>query len=232
MFRKQLNAYISKLKGNSYQLDERIPDSYLFWIVYGRAIMKCRGFFCGFHHGSIPFIGRSVKIKAKSKLRAGKNLSIGNGCFIDALSVEGINLGDNVSIGRNTIIECTGNLQHLGKGLEVGNNVGLGTDNYYGCAGGIKLGDDTIVGNFVSFHAENHVFTALDIPIRLQGVNHQGISIGRDCWIGAKSTILDGVLIEDGCIIAAGAVVKSGVYEKYGIYAGVPAKLIKYRKLT
>jgi acetyltransferase-like isoleucine patch superfamily enzyme len=229
MLKKLLNNYISGLKGNEYRLDESIPNSYLLNLILGRIIMKCRGLICSFQYESIPFIGRHVTIKVKSKIRAGKNLSIGNRCFIDALSVEGIRLGDNVSIGRNTIIECTGNLQFLGKGLEVGNNVGMGTDNYYGCAGGIRLGDDTIVGNFVSFHAENHIFAAKDIPIRLQGVSHQGITIGRDCWIGAKSTILDGVLLEDGCIIAAGAVVKSGIYAKNGIYAGVPAKLIKQR---
>ncbi|HMH31784.1 MAG TPA: acyltransferase [Puia sp.] len=229
MLKKLLNYYISGLKGNEYRLDENIPNSYLLNLILGRIIMKCRGLICGFHHETIPFIGRHVTIKLKSKIRAGKNLSIGNRCFIDALSVEGIRLGDNVSIGRNTIIECTGNLQFLGKGLQVGNNVGMGTDNYYGCAGGIKLGDDTIVGNFVSFHAENHIFATTDIPIRLQGVQHQGITIGRDCWIGAKSTILDGVFLEDGCIIAAGAVVKSGIYAKNGIYAGVPAKLIKQR---
>ncbi|MGN6399951.1 MAG: DapH/DapD/GlmU-related protein, partial [Flavisolibacter sp.] len=81
----------------------------------------------------------------------------------------------------------------------------------------------------VSFHSENHVYVNLQKPIRLQGVSHQGIKIGRNCWIGAKATILDGVTIEDGCIIAAGSLVKSGLYRENGIYGGVPAKLIKYR---
>ena len=230
MLKKALNKYISGLKGNDYHLDDDIPTSYLLNMVLTRIIMKCRGFFCGFHHESIPFIGRHVTIRAKSKISAVMLLFIGNRCYIDALSHKGIKLGNNVSIGRNTIIECTGNLQHLGKGLEVGDNVGLGTDNYFGCAGGINIGDDTIIGNFVSFHAENHVFASTVIPIRLQGVEHQGIVIGKDCWIGAKSTILDGVILEDGCIVAAGALLKRGSYAAMGVYAGVPAKLIKQRK--
>jgi len=218
------------MKGNDFRLDEDIPTSYLVNLMAARIIMKCRGFFSGFHHETVPFIGSRVTIKATSKLFAGKHLSIGNHCYIDALSHKGIKLGNNVSIGRNTIIECTGNLQHLGKGLEVGDNVGLGTDNYYGCAGGISIGDDTIIGNFVSFHAENHVFASTETPIRLQGVEHIGIVIGKDCWIGAKSTILDGVVLEDGCVIAAGALLKRGTYSTMGVYAGVPAKLIKQRK--
>jgi len=91
------------------------------------------------------------------------------------------------------------------------------------------IGDDTIVGNFVSFHSENHNYDRSDVPIRLQGVNHSGINVGSNCWIGAKSTILDGAVIHNGCIIAAGAVVRAGVYAANGIYGGVPAKLLKMR---
>lgn len=230
MLNKVLNKYISGLKGNNYTIDARVTQRYLFQLILEKLLMKCRGFFSGLNCANTPFVGRKVTIKAKSSIKAGSNLTIARNVFIDALSIEGISLGDNVSIGRNTIIECTGNLQWLGKGLRVGNNVGLGSDNFYGCAGGIEIGDDTIVGNFVSFHAENHNHESSEIPIRLQGVSHKGIKVGKDCWIGAKATILDGALIEDGCIIGAGAVVKSGLYQGGGIYAGVPAKLIKFRR--
>ena len=86
--------------------------------------------------------------------------------YIDALSTEGISFGNNVSVGKNTTIECTGNLKHIGKGLQVGNNVGLGTHGFWGCAGGITIGDDTIFGNYVSLHAENHIFSDMEIFVR------------------------------------------------------------------
>ncbi|PWT79245.1 MAG: hypothetical protein C5B59_00045 [Bacteroidetes bacterium] len=227
MLKNFLNNYITRLKGDDYIIDDRVPGFYLINLVSDRVVMKVRGFFSGIKSANTAFIGKRVKIKVASKLRAGKNLSIGTNCYIDALSENGILLGDNVSIGRNTIIECTGNLKYLGKGLKVGNNVGLGSDNFFGCAGGIEIDDDTIVGNFVSFHAENHVFSNRHILVRLQGVTHLGIKIGKNCWIGAKATILDGAVVQDGCIIAAGAVLNQGVYESNGIYGGVPAKLIK-----
>lgn len=229
MLTKIISKYISKLKGNNYEVDTRIPASYLISLAFTRGLMKIRGFITPLHYEQAPFIGKSVVIKAKFKIRIGKGISINNNCYIDALSIDGIVFGNNVSVGPNTTIQCTGNLQHIGKGLKVGNNVGLGSDNFFGCAGGIEVGDDTIIGNFVSFHSENHVHTDLTKPIRLQGVSHQGIVIGKNCWIGAKCTILDGAIIQEGCIIAAGALVKSGVYEKNGIYGGVPAKLLKFR---
>ncbi len=224
-----INKRLRKLKGDNYQLDKRIPNAYLVKVIITRLIMKLRGLASRINYEGIPFIGRGVFINGSSKIKIGKGVSIGNRCLIDALSTDGIIFGNNVSVGRNTIIECTGSLQFLGKGMKVGDNVGLGTNNFYGCAGGIEVGDDTIVGNFVSFHAENHVYSDLTKLIRLQGVIQNGIRVGKNCWIGAKSTILDGAIIEDGCIIAAGAVVGAGIYEKNGIYGGVPAKLIKRR---
>ena len=230
MFTQIFSKYISRIKGHDYQIDNRIPASYLLGLSLSHILMKLRGSFCNIHFKGTPFIGQGVRIKAKSKISMGYGVLIGHSCYIDALSRDGIQFGNNVSVGPNTKIECTGSLRHIGKGLKVGDHVGLGSDNFYGCAGGITIGNDTIIGNFVSLHSENHVFDDSNRPIRLQGVTHKGITIGNDCWIGAKATILDGVTILDGCIIAAGALVGAGIYEKKGIYGGVPAKLIKFRE--
>ena len=229
MLRKFLNSYISKVKREDYELDKRVPAGYLLREVWVRAIMKVRGrlFFPRSAHP--PFAGRSAVVRCRKQLIFGKGLQIGEHAYIDALSTDGIVFGSNVSVGKRTRIECTGNLRLLGKGLIVGDDVGLGTDNFYGCAGGITIGNYTIVGNFVSFHAENHNYSDPNVPIRYQGVNHQGIKIGSNCWIGAKCTILDGAVLEDGCVIAAGALVIAGVYKANGIYGGVPARFIKNR---
>lgn len=229
MMQDLLNRYISRTKGEKYELDKSIPSSYLSTLLFTRVMMKVRGMLCGLQSDGIPFIGKNVTIKAGYKFRCGSGITIGNGTYIDALSSNGVQLGNNVSMGFNVRIECTGNLRYLGVGMQVGNNVGLGADTFFGCAGGIRIGDDCIFGNMVSCHAENHIFSDPDLAIRLQGVSRKGIIIGKNCWIGAKATILDGAVIGDGCIIAAGAVVNAGTYEENGIYGGVPAKLLKKR---
>ncbi len=223
-----LSRYVTKVKGSDYEIDGRIPPAYLAQVMRERAAMKVRGVL-RVRAGSPPFVGRHVTIKTRSRLYVGPGVTFADGSYVDALSVNGVRLGANVSVGRNTRIECTGSLRTIGTGLAVGDNVGLGTDSFYGCAGGITIGDDTIVGNFVSFHSENHVHADLDVPIRLQGVVHTGITVGKNCWFGAKCTVLDGANIGDGCIFAAGSVVTAGDYGPNGIYGGAPAKLIKYR---
>jgi acetyltransferase-like isoleucine patch superfamily enzyme len=227
--RKMLNKILSISKGTPFEIDSSIPLSYLLYLSLGRSMMLWRGFFSRIKNGGQFFIGSGVTVKARSKITVGRLVTINHGCYIDALSTEGILLGNNVSLGKKITIECTGNLQLIGKGLKVGNNVGLGADNFFGCAGGIEIGDDTIMGNFISFHAENHNYSDPVIPIRLQGVTRVGIKLGKNCWIGSKATILDGAVIEDGCVIAAGSVVKAGVYKANGIYGGVPAIFIKQR---
>jgi acetyltransferase-like isoleucine patch superfamily enzyme len=214
------------MKRSDFELDKRIPASYLFGVFFAKAIALAYGTLL-FRRRIRAFVHPWAKIKCKNKIWFCSNLSIDSDCYIDAMSQEGITFGSNVSIGKLTHIECSGSLRNIGKGLQVGNNVGLGSCGFFGCAGGISIGDDTIFGNYVSLHAENHNYQDCRLPTRLQGVNRKGIRIGSNCWIGAKATILDGADIGNGCIVAAGAVVLCGVYPPDMILAGVPAKPVK-----
>lgn len=133
------------------------------------------------------------------------------------------------NVGFDTHIDLTGSLKNIAKGITIGNNVGLGSHSFYGSGvGGLEIGNDTIIGNYVSFHPENHNHSDLTIPIRLQGVSGKGIKVGSNCWIGAKATFLDGSEIGSGCVVAAGAVVKDK-FPDNAIIGGTPAKIIKYR---
>ena len=224
-----LNKIVSTIKGESFTIDPGVPFSYLISLSISKSLMLIRGFFTFCRSDGLFFRGRNTVIRAKGLMKLGRSVSIDRNCYIDALSSEGIILGNNVSIGKFTTIECSGSIKNIGVGLKVGNNVGLGTHGFFGCAGGVEIGSNTIFGNFVSIHSENHKCQDLNTPIRLQGIERMGIKIGEDCWIGAKVTILDGACIEDGSVIAAGSVVIKGIYEGNKIYGGVPARLLKSR---
>lgn len=212
-------------KKYSRKIDERIPNPVLISFCIGKAVSLLRGIIQT--HSKI-FLEKKVILKYRKQIHFGKNLRLAENVKLDALSEDGICFGDNCSVGINTRIECTGSFSFLGKGFKCGNNCGLGTDSFYGCAGGIELGDDVIVGNFVSMHSENHNCSDTEIPIRLQGTTHKGIKIGNNVWIGAKETILDGVHIGNGCVIGAGSVVTKS-FPDNSVIAGVPAKIIKER---
>lgn len=216
---------ISELKKEPFVLDAKIPYSYILIFCLKKTIYLLYGTISLLTTKKV-FRALDTTIKCKNKLKIKGTLVIQKKTYIDALSQDGIIFGNNVSIGKYTTIECTGSLKNIGKGLTIGNNVGLGTHGFWGCAGGIKIGDDCIFGNYVSLHSENHNYADTTTLIRLQGVNRKGISIGNNCWLGAKSTILDGTIIGNGCIVAAGAVV-SGKFPDNVIIGGVPAKILK-----
>ena len=140
----------------------------------------------------------------------------------------GVQLGNQVVLGRNTRIECTGGLQCIGKGVKIGNRTTFGNDCMFGAAGGIEVGDDVVAGQFIRFHSENHNYNDLTKLIREQGVSHKGIKIGDNCWIGAGAVFLDGAELGDGCVVGANAVVTKKFPDNV-VLAGIPAKIVKNR---
>lgn len=227
MWRINIAQLLSKAKGTP--IDERIPNSYLLKLILSKSISLLYGMF-RLRTFKCVFVHPTAVIKSPSKIYFGKRLNIERECYIDAMSVNGLEIGNNVSFGYHTYLKITGSMSKMGNGIVIGNNVGLGSHGYYGCGvGSLTIGDDCIFGNYVSIHPENHNYQDLEQPIRLQGVSTTGgVQIGKGCWIGAKATILDGTTIGDGCIVAAGAVVK-GVFPDNVIIGGVPASVIKSR---
>jgi acetyltransferase-like isoleucine patch superfamily enzyme len=202
-------------------------------IIIDRAFMILRGVYHKMLFKKAPgiiFIGKRVKIRTHKKMVCGNGMTIEDGCFINALCKNGVNIGKNFSLGRNSIIECTGVIRDLGDELIIGDNVGIAANAFISMRGKVSIGSNTIFGPGVKLFAENHNFNDLEIPIYLQGATKKGISIGEDCWIAANTIILDGVNIGNHAIVAAGAVVNSDV-PSCAIVGGVPAKIIKMRVL-
>lgn len=93
----------------------------------------------------------------------------------------------------------------------------------------VSIGAYTMLANNVHILGGDHRYDIPGTPIIYSGRdNLKSTIIGRDCWIGAFSTIMCGVTIGEGSIIATGSIVTKDV-EPYSIYGGVPAKRIKAR---
>ncbi len=229
MIRNLANQIVTKLKGSDYKIDPLLPLSYLLELIFSKLLCMLYGM-VRLRTFKRVLVHPSSVIKCSSSMYFGCGLNIERGCYIDALSKNGLVLGNNVSVGMNTTIRLSGSYKQIANGVKIGNNVGLGTHGYYGCGVGyLSIGNNCIFGNYVSIHPENHNFRDHTTPIRLQGVNSTGgVSIGDNCWIGTKATILDGTKIGNGCVVAAGAVVK-GVFPDNVIIGGVPARIIKSR---
>jgi acetyltransferase-like isoleucine patch superfamily enzyme len=175
-------------------------------------------------------VGKKVRIFYPKNLQVGYNTIIEDGAEINCLSLQGITLGNRVTIGKYAIIRPS-NIYGgpIGEGLTMGDNSNIGPYNYIGCSGKITIGNNVMLAPRVSIYAENHVFDHPEILIRDQGVEKKEVIIEDDCWIAANSILLAGVTIGKGSVVAAGSVVTENV-PAYSVVAGIPAKFIKSRK--
>jgi acetyltransferase-like isoleucine patch superfamily enzyme len=217
----------------TYQLDRTLAGLVLWQLLHYRGVALLRGVWRSIRlrpQGGKLFLGKAVSLRHPQFLSVGRSVIIEDYVMIDALSHEGVILGNNVTIARGVIIQCTGVIRSLGVGLRIGDNSAVGAYSFLGAQGGIVIGCNVIMGPRVNFHAENHRYERADVPIRMQGESRQGIVVDDDCWIGAGSIILDGVHIGKGCVVAAGSVVTKSV-PPYSVVAGVPARIVRQRPL-
>lgn len=178
-------------------------------------------------------VGRGVVFGHHLTLRHPHKIRIGDNSFIDDYAVldakgdedQGIVLGKNVIIGRNTILSCKGGSIELG--------------DYANISAGCSLLSETRIAigkySFLAGHCYlvaggNHSIDRTDVPIMFQpSLVKGGIAIAEDGWLGAAAVVLDGVSLGKGCVVGAGAVVTQS-FPEYSVVAGVPAKKIKSRK--
>ncbi|CDF74493.1 Possible maltose O-acetyltransferase [Lactobacillus acidophilus DSM 20242] len=109
-----------------------------------------------------------------------------------------------------------------GHNIKIGERVFINANVMMVDLGGITIEDDALIGPGVYLISVNYY---LD-PKKRRKLELKPVLIRKNAWIGAKATILPGVIIGENAVVAAGAVVTSDV-PKNSVVAGVPAKVIK-----
>jgi acetyltransferase-like isoleucine patch superfamily enzyme len=176
--------------------------------------------------GKGVIFGKNMTIRHPGKIEIGDHVVFDDNTVIDAKGKgnSGILIGNNVLIGRNTIVSCKGG------DIEIGDYSNIGPNNTLISETSLSIGKYVFTaGQCYLIAGGNHSYNKKDMPIWDQpSVSKGGIRIEDDIWIGASTTILDGVTIEKGSVIGASSLVLKPI-PPYSIAAGSPARVIKTR---
>ena len=225
MLRRFLERFLSRSKGLQYHIDPAIGTAELTGLAARQALALSRGVLRG---RPFVFFESGVNLRSSSRIHIGRFSKIGAGSLIEGLSRGGITIGRGVSLGRRGRIRATATLTELGAGVSIGDFVGLGDGFYLGAFGGIEIETETIVGERLTVHSDNHDFDDETKAIRSQATTGLPVKIGARCWIGSNVTILGGVEIGDDSVIGAGCVVTRS-FPKGSVIVGNPARMIRNR---
>jgi len=155
--------------------------------------------------------GRNVTLRHPHKISIGDGVTIDDNVVLDAKGEanEGLTLGSNVYIGRNTSLSCKegsiaiGDYANVSADCSLLSETKIALGRYCFLAGGCYL----VAGG-------NHPVADTSTPIMFQPSETKGgIAIGDDVWLGARVTVLDGVTIGRGAVVGAGAVVAASLPE-------------------
>ncbi|WP_316842223.1 acyltransferase [Pedobacter gandavensis] len=220
---------IIRRRNPAFTFDENISSRTLFNLAISKSFDLLRGVLFQVFHFKKPkplFLGRRVTTFNNHHINIGKWVKIDTGVYLSGLGRGKLIIGDSSGIGAYSQLIISTSFNNLGAFIHIGKRVGIGQFASIGGSGGVSIGNNTIIGQYFSCHPENHNYSDPNKLIKDQGTTRAKITIGENCWIGAKVTILAGVSIGDNSIIAAGAVVNKSMPAN-SIIAGVPARVIK-----
>lgn len=165
------------------------------------------------------YFGKGTTLEIAGQVRIGKNVYIGDQVSLIVEQGATLTIADNSFIGESCYIKCFG-----GK-VEIGQDVSINSKSFINGCGGVSIGDNTRIGTQSIIIASNHKFGEPDLLVK-DAITKQGVSLGENIWLGARVTVLDGVVIPNDSVIGACSLVSKPLPES-GVYVGIPVKKIK-----
>lgn len=116
-------------------------------------------------------------------------------------------------------------INHGGE-INIGKNVHLNANNIVSASSLIKFEDNVGTGwdcTFIDWDGHDIIDLGTDRVIN----EPKCIFIGKNCWIGAKTTIMKGVSLCKNTIVPYGSIITKKCEEPYCIFGGIPNRVLK-----
>ena len=108
--------------------------------------------------------------------------------------------------------------------MVIGNNVFINDSCKMVIRERLEIGDGTLFGPGVYVYDHDHVFTPEGVDP--DTFKSSPISIGNNCWIGARAILLRGCQVGDKSVVGAGAIVKSVIPQSSVFVLNLSARVV------
>lgn len=162
-------------------------------------------------------------------------VALGSGSFVRRPWT--ITNGHLISLGRRSRIGLDAILNPLTRaesGFEADGHIEIGDDVYIGLHAQIhasrcvRICDGAVLSDYVYLNDSAHGFDPQAGLIMAQKIESRGkIVIGRNVFLGLRTTVFSGVELGDYCVVGANSVVTRS-FPAYSMLVGAPARLIKF----
>lgn len=201
----------------------KIPGALGLWLrktCYPKLLGRC---------GKGVVFGANVALRYPHKINIGDNVMIDDNVMLDAKGAKGggITLGDDVFIGRNSIVSNKDGT------ISVGDRSNIGFNCIISATSSVEIGRDCIFAAYTyvigggSYHMDGVVGPMAQ---NYDYAGKGGVVVGNDVWLGARVMVMDGVKVGDGAVVAAGAVVTKDCPDN-AISVGMPARVLRLREM-
>ena len=181
-----------------------------------------RPFFAAF--GRKVVIGRNVTFRHAAKIRLEDGVVIDDGALVHPKGEDndGIRLGAGAYLGRNTLLYCKGGAIDCGPGVNFGANCTAFSSNR------LTIGAGAMIGAYSYLLSGGEYDPRSSVPFAEQdGMRTRGpLTIGANCWLGARVTVLDAACVGEHCVLGAGTVLTRPV-PPHSLVLGVPGRVVR-----
>jgi acetyltransferase-like isoleucine patch superfamily enzyme len=167
-----------------------------------------------------PGLPSALRLAIEPRVRAARGVSLGRDVRFEVAPGAEVVLGDGCSLGESTRVIARGARVELGPRVVLGERVTIVAHAGVSIGARARLGEGAVIVDF------NHVFEDVELPIRLQPLTAEPVTIGADARIGMGAAIMPGISVGEGAIVGPRAVVTADV-PAGGAVEGIPARPVE-----
>lgn len=143
--------------------------------------------------------------------------------YINTYCFERYQTGDKLIISSNNRVTGNRSVWLIGEGTRIQESLISNIGIHISCSSADLIIDRSVfIASGAKIYTGNHDLDDLD-----RHTDAQDIKIENDCWLGANSVVLCGVMLGPKTIVAAGSVVTKSWPSGHVVIGGVPAREIR-----